>query len=268
MELQVSEIKALQPITFNYEELKVQLIEKVNVYKNLVYSDENIKQAKADRALLNKLGKAISDERKRVKNVLLNPFVDFETKCKELEAIVDEASKNIDVQVKAFEEKEDNAKLQEIVSYFVTVVGDFSKVLDFDNIFNEKWLNKTYGMDKIKQDIDHVIAKSKTDIECIDTQIEEEDIRKQVKDFYFKNVANPSVLSLSLQEGMRIKESKRNITELENKKVEEKNIENKNIDDESGYLVVFNFKAYIKTEEQLNNLKKCLLENKIKVKRI
>lgn len=267
MELQVSEIKALQPITFNYEELKAQLVEKIDTYKNMVYSEENIALAKKDRATLNKLSKAFADERKRIKNQLLEPFNDFESKCKELEAIVDEASKNIDVQVKAFEEKEEGAKLQEIVAYFVTVVGEYSELLDFDIIFNDRWLNKTYGIEKVKQDIDHIIAKAKADISCIDGQIEDTEIRKQVKAFYFKNINDPTVLSLSLLEGTRIKETSQKITDLENKKSETTPVK-ADTENEQKYIAILNFKAYIKTEEQLNNLKKCLVENNIKFERI
>ena len=267
MELQVSEIKALQPITFNYEELKAQLVEKIDTYKNMVYSEENIALAKKDRATLNKLSKAFADERKRIKNQLLEPFNDFESKCKELEAIVEEASKNIDVQVKAFEEKEEGAKLQEIVAYFVTVVGEYSELLDFDIIFNDRWLNKTYGIEKVKQDIDHIIAKAKADISCIDGQIEDTEIRKQVKAFYFKNINDPTVLSLSLLEGTRIKETNQKITDLENKKAETTPVKTET-ENEQKYIAILNFKAYIKTEEQLNNLKKCLVENNIKFERI
>lgn len=272
MEIKVSEIKELAPVIItNYDELKSQLVEKVNTYKNMVYSDENIKQAKSDRAALNKLSKAIGDERKRVKDLLLDPYKDFETKCKELETIVDEASKNVDIQIKAFEEKEDSAKLQEIVTYFISVVGEFSSLLDFDIIFNDKWLNKTYGMDKIKQDIDHIIAKAKTDIECIDAQLEDINIRKQVKDFYFRNIANPSVLSLSLQEGARIKETNRKITDLEDKKAETNtetaSVKTENKDDKK-YLLIVDFRAYLENREQFDNLKKCFLENKIKIEKI
>lgn len=268
MELQVSEIKTLTPVAItNYEELEKQLVEKVDTYKNLAYSEENIKQAKTDRASLNKLSKAIGDERKRIKNLLLEPFADFETKCKKLETIIDEASKNIDIQIKAFEEKEDNAKMQEIVSYFVTVVGEFSELLDFDIIFNERWLNKTYGMDKIKQDIDHIVAKAKSDIECIDGQIVDETLRKQVKAFYFKNINDPTVLSLSLQEGKKINETNQKITDMENKKTETASTKTET-EEEKKYLVIADFRAYIETVEQLDCLKKCLVENKIKFKRI
>ena len=70
MEIKVSEIQALTPVLItNYEELKKELTEKTDLYKNIVYSEENIKDAKTDRANLNKLEKAINDEKIRIKNV-------------------------------------------------------------------------------------------------------------------------------------------------------------------------------------------------------
>lgn len=265
MEIKVSEIQALTPVLItNYDELRNQLVEKVNTYKNMVYSDDNMKQAKTDRAALNKLKKAIADERKRVKDMLLDPYTDFENKCKELEAIVDEASKNIDAQVKAFEEKEDGEKLMRIVNYYTSVVGEYNNLIDFDLIFDKRWLNKTYSMANIEQDIFHIITKTKTDMQTIDGQISDGTLRTQVKDFYFKNMNNPSVLSLALQEGKRIEEANKEINKVEiSTKIADEEQEN-----EENYLIVFNFRAYIKTKEQLDNLKKCLVENKIKVKQI
>ena len=37
---------ALKHIDWNFEELKKEVTEKANVYKSLVYTDENIKEAK------------------------------------------------------------------------------------------------------------------------------------------------------------------------------------------------------------------------------
>ena len=63
MELKVNEYQLPEQILFNYEELKAELTEKVQHYETLVYTDDQIKEAKADRATLNKLKKALSDER-------------------------------------------------------------------------------------------------------------------------------------------------------------------------------------------------------------
>ena len=65
MELKMNEYQLPEQILFNYEELKAELTEKVQHYETLVYTDDQIKEAKADRAALNKLKKALSDERIR-----------------------------------------------------------------------------------------------------------------------------------------------------------------------------------------------------------
>ena len=86
MELKVEEIKALEPIKFNYEDIKKWITEKSSEYKKIVYTSETITLAKQDRATLNKVSEAINNEKKRIKNELLKPYIDFENKCKELMA--------------------------------------------------------------------------------------------------------------------------------------------------------------------------------------
>ena len=67
MELKVDEIKELSPIKFNYEEIKNWVIEKSIEYKSIVYTEDTIENAKTDRATLNKVTKAINDEKIRLK---------------------------------------------------------------------------------------------------------------------------------------------------------------------------------------------------------
>lgn len=114
MELKVEEIKSLAPIQFNYEDIKKWVTEKAKEYKSVVYTEETITAAKTDRATLNKVAKAINDEKIRIKKEVLKPFEDFENKCKELQGIITDASSSIDTQVKAFEEKEQNEKREQI----------------------------------------------------------------------------------------------------------------------------------------------------------
>ena len=79
MELKVEEIKALEPIRFNYEEIKSQLQEQLKKYKGVVYTEEMIAQAKTDKATVRKVKDAINDEKKRIKNLLLADYtVNFE----------------------------------------------------------------------------------------------------------------------------------------------------------------------------------------------
>lgn len=271
MELQVQEIQALEPVKFNYEELKASLSEKVENYKNLVYTDENIKLAKTDRANLNKLSKAINDEKIRVKNLLLEPYTTFENQCKDLIAIVDEAVKNVDSQIKAYEQNIKDEKLKEIMNFFIENVGEYEQLIDFDKIYNEKWLNATYKMDQIQKDLLHIFAKTKTDLSVIDTQFTDENINKQVKMSYFNNIADVNVLTLAILDGNKIIENNKKIEELQQKEENSQNVtkSTENITNcpqnvtESEELQQLDFRVFV-TQRQKFALKEFLKTNNIK----
>ncbi len=230
MELKVEEIKALAPIQFNYEDIKKWITEKAKEYKSMVYTEETITNAKSDRATLNKVAKALNDEKIRIKKEVLKPFEDFESKCKELQGIITDASNSIDIQVKAFETKEQEEKKKQIEDLFNTYIGDFKELIIFEQIFNQRWLNKTYTIKKIEDEIKHLIAKTTTDLKVIDAQIQDESINKSVKNYYFNNITNPSILGNSLQEGMKIDENNKKLEQLRNTQKatsEEQNIKEK-----------------------------------------
>ena len=69
MELKVKEFTFPEIIEFNFDDLKNEITEKVSYYANLVYTDDQIKEAKADRAKLNKFVSALEDKRKEVKTI-------------------------------------------------------------------------------------------------------------------------------------------------------------------------------------------------------
>lgn len=274
MELKVNEIQALEPIKFNYEELKSNLTANLEKYKDLVYTEENIKEAKNDRALLNKVTKAINDEKKRIKSIVLAPYIDFESKCKELMEMVEVIAVGIDTQIKDFEQKQKNEKTQEILTLWINNAEEFQELIDIDTIFNEQWLNKTYGMSKVEADIKHIIDKTKMDLETLNSTIIDDNINKRVKDFYFKNISNPSVLSLAIQESRRIEEANKKITAMESSQEVVKSKENitnslQNIAQNEGKqtkseeLKQLDFRVWV-TAEQMQKLKDFLKTNKIK----
>lgn len=67
----------LKAIEWNYEELKAELSQKLEDYKGLVYTEEQIKEAKADRAKLNALATAIDSKRKEIKKAVLAALRSF-----------------------------------------------------------------------------------------------------------------------------------------------------------------------------------------------
>lgn len=148
MELKVNEVAIPEQITFNYEELRNELTEKVSMYETLVYTDEQIKEAKEDKANLNKLKKALNDERIALEKKYMQPFETFKAQVNDIIRIIDKPIAVIDKQVKEFEQKEKDEKLETIKELFASV--GFQPFVNLEMIFDNKWLNKTFSMKKIE----------------------------------------------------------------------------------------------------------------------
>lgn len=154
-------------ISFNFEEIKSELAGKLQVYQNMVVTESGIREAKADRANLNKFKTALADSRKAVKAQWNQPLSDFEGKMKELERMVDEPIGAIDRQVKAYDEAKKQDKRQQIELFFEGAVGDLEEVLPLSKIWNDRWLNATYPMKDIEKEIVERIRKTHSDIGII-----------------------------------------------------------------------------------------------------
>ena len=155
MELRIEEQLKLpaEVIHFNYEELKKELTEKVSKYDGLVYSEAELKDAKADRAQLNKFKKALNDERLRQEKEYMTPFNVFKDQINELIGIIDKPVSMIDKQVKDYEEKKKADKRSEIGSIWETY-DNRPEWLPLSRIFNERWLNAGYSIKQIREDIE------------------------------------------------------------------------------------------------------------------
>ena len=162
MELRMNEVQLPEKITFNYEELKQELTEKVSMYEALVYTDENIKDAKADRANLNKLKKALNDERIRREKEYMQPFNQFKAQINEIIGIIDKPVAVIDKQVKEYEERQKQEKRTAIEELFGTI--GFQSFVTMDKIFDEKWLNASVSMKSIEEQMKEMLLKIGNDI--------------------------------------------------------------------------------------------------------
>lgn len=201
--------KFLQKIGWNKEEITRKVTEITKHYENVVYTDEQIQDAKKDRATLNVMRKDISDRRIEVKKAIMAPYNVFEAEVKEVVALIDKPIAMIDEQTAAYEEKLKEDKKSELVNFFKDNIGDLEGVLTFDMIFNPKWLNKTTSLKSCKDDISTVIEKTNTDIRAMETVIEDK-YRAYAKDFYFRRGMNMTTV---LEEVGRMKEIDRKAEE-------------------------------------------------------
>ena len=165
------ELKILSPgaegfikaIEWNNEEIKAEIAEKVSTYKMMVYSDDQIKEAKADRAELNKFVKALEDKRKEIKGLCLAPYENFEKQMKELVAIVNEPIQVIDDQIKAYENEQRAKKAEEIKAYYATKNCD----IPLEQFYDKKWENASTSMSSVKQAIDSKVEEISADLKII-----------------------------------------------------------------------------------------------------
>ena len=157
MEFKITKQAQPTALEFNYEELKAEIEEKAKIYEAMVYTDENISDAKSDRATLNKLKTALNDERKRREKEYMLPFEDFKKKVNEIISIIDKPVAIIDKQVKEYETAEKEKKRQDVEGLWRTM--NAPEWLKIEKVWNEKWLNKTCAPATIKAEMGQIIER-------------------------------------------------------------------------------------------------------------
>ena len=163
MQLIVKPLEKQTQIEFNYDELKNWVTKKSSEYEGLVYTDETIKDAKKDRADLNRLSKALNDERIRLEKEWMEPFGDFKGKVDELIGIIKKPVEGIKKQIDEYEAAKKEAKRKEISDLFERI-NDL-EWFKLEQIFDSKWLNVSTSMSAIEDRIKDAIGKAKKEIE-------------------------------------------------------------------------------------------------------
>ena len=157
-----------QPVIWNFDELRSNLETALADYQNRVYTEDTIVEAKNDRAKLNKLKKAISDERISRKREYMKPFETFEDQAKELCDLIDAASSGRGEQLDAFEEKRVAEKTERIEGLFADIISNYDLAfITLDKIMSDKWLNKGTSEKTICEEITETCEKAIKDLEII-----------------------------------------------------------------------------------------------------
>lgn len=130
-------------ITLNNESVLNDLVSQVeSKYSNLIYTNDNEKEAKQDRAELNKVVKKIDDERKKVKREYNVPLKEFEDKMKSYSNRIDKVIFPIDEGIKELEARQRNERLAEVEGYILEVAKNYE--IEANEIeIDPKWLNKS-----------------------------------------------------------------------------------------------------------------------------
>jgi len=160
----------VEHIVWNADEIAKEVEAKVGYYKNLVYTEDQVTEAKKDRATLRKFVTALKDKDHEIKERCLAPYEEFHNQMLKIIALVEEPAELIDKQVKEFEEGQKRQKLAAINDLFEK--KGFQPWVTLERIMNPKWLNKTYSIKQIDADLTTIQHKIGEDILLINGQKE------------------------------------------------------------------------------------------------
>ena len=157
-------------IDFNFEDLKDALTAELELYKNLVFTEDTKADAKKTVAELRKLKKQISDKRIEVKKLYMQPYTDFEAKVKELDKLINEPIAYISEQIDAFEQKRIEEKRELINKIYLELVSereDIAGYAELNRVYDSKWENASTSKKTIQEAITSYLDSVDNDIAAI-----------------------------------------------------------------------------------------------------
>lgn len=158
----ITEDKKLSEMIDGITQIRSIVKEKMKVYECITYTEDDIKEAKADRAMINKSSKALNDTRIELEKIYMQPFNKFKDVVKDTCDMLDITSNSIDLQIKKFEQEEKDVKMKQIREYFDE---NNEYLVNFDRCFKSNWLNKNKGIAVVKAEINEVFELVEADFD-------------------------------------------------------------------------------------------------------
>lgn len=157
----------LPAIRWNEAEVQQNLTEMLAAYTGRVYTPDTIKDAKADRAAVNKLDKQISDAARSAKAFYMKPLEEFLQSAKQMQGQCKAVSGAIDQQVKAVEEAERKDKADALRAVYTDCIGELREMIPFDRLLVPQWLNKTYDLAKASRELRKSVETRREELRLI-----------------------------------------------------------------------------------------------------
>ena len=158
-----------QHIETNFEAVDAYLTEAMEPYTQLVVTEDSIGDAKKTLAQLRKLKDGINAQKITVKREWMKPYTEYEDKAKQLMSRVEAGISNIDGQVKDYDSRRKEQKLQELKDYFDQEASRYrvEEYLDWNLIRNPKWANASFSVEDAENEISGIITDTAKDIDYI-----------------------------------------------------------------------------------------------------
>lgn len=160
-------IPAIPAPTGNLDDVQANIDNLISGFAGRVYTADEIKSAKRDRAQLNKWDEQLADASKAIKDTYLervNPTLD---RISKMRGQVKQAAAAIDRQVKNVEEAERSDKRNALESVYRNAGPDISLMIPFDRILDRKWLNKTTSAEAASRELRKIVIQHRSCINII-----------------------------------------------------------------------------------------------------
>ena len=160
-------VKSIGSLKANFDELKKNVKDSVAKYHGLVYTDDQISEAKKDLATLRSERKKIDDARKAVKSEFIKPYEDFEREVKDTLRIYDDAIAEINEQVQTAETAYKSRKKSEIEQWWKENGVKSIEGVTLAKVWDERYLNKTCTANKWQADLSAKRDRVETDLKTL-----------------------------------------------------------------------------------------------------
>lgn len=223
---------------WNKEQFVTEVAKIISSYQGTVYTEDTIQAAKKDRAKLNALKRAIDSRRIEVKNAWNAPYKAFEDDVKEVTGLIDKTAGEIDIQVKAYEDKQKAAKKEKLKAFFDDIAKDMP--ITFDMVYSPKMLNASISISSAIDEIKTKVDQAREDIKTIDNLYSAYAIG--AKRVYLQTGGSMSAVAQEVQkeqeifEAVKQREKERRSEDNVSQSVEEKPVEEKREEEKSDQL--------------------------------
>lgn len=163
-----AKLKGITQIEDNINDVKEYALKLSEYYNIKEFDEETLKDAKTERAEVNKFKDKVGAFRKEITNKFNEPLKKFTTTAKETEKILEETYDTINSQIKAYEEKKKAEKEEEVKNYFNELCQ--AEEIDFVN-YEQANINVTLSasMKSLKEQAKKFVDKIVDDINLINS---------------------------------------------------------------------------------------------------
>lgn len=152
----------------NLDEVQANIDTLLASYTGRVYTAEEIKSAKDDRAQVNKWDKQLAEAAKAIKDKYLEKVDPTLNRIAEMRGQVKQVSAAIDHQVKAVEEAEREEKRKALEQIYQDAAGaDLAPIVPFDSLLDRRWLNKTVPISTASRELRKLLEQRREELHII-----------------------------------------------------------------------------------------------------